>query len=88
MIYRSGILGKPFLLKRSLKRESRYERILYRYLQPSYATSTITPDQVTELVSDTAHEISRDAKETIQKISGRQRTVSECFPAGTLCLFV
>ncbi|MBN1166477.1 MAG: transporter substrate-binding domain-containing protein [Methanospirillaceae archaeon] len=48
---------------------SMYERILYRYIEPGYATSVITPLQVQELVSYTADTLSRDAEKTLSDIN-------------------
>lgn len=48
---------------------SRYERILYRYLSPSYADSVITPKEVQELVDYTAQALSRDAEGTLKDIN-------------------
>ncbi len=48
---------------------SMYERILYRYIEPGYATSGITSLQVQELVSYTADALSLDADKTISDIN-------------------
>lgn len=48
---------------------STYDQILYRYVQPSFSDSNITVSDVTDLVNQTAQDISRDAPETIKNIN-------------------
>lgn len=46
-----------------------YDRILYRYVEPVYSDSTITKEEVIDLVNQTAADLARDAQGTIEKIN-------------------
>jgi len=48
---------------------SMYDRILYRYIEPDYSDSTITAEEVINLVNQTAADLAADASGTIQKIN-------------------
>lgn len=51
---------------------SMYDQILYRYVQPEFSTSTISSQEVTDLVNQTAADLSRDAPGTIERINAGQ----------------
>jgi polar amino acid transport system substrate-binding protein len=48
---------------------SRYERILYRYITPGYATDVLTKEDAIDLVSSTAAALKRDAPATLREIN-------------------
>lgn len=48
---------------------SMYDRILYRYVKPGYSDSTITAEEVTDLVNQTAEDLARDAPGTVKNIN-------------------
>ncbi|PKL59807.1 MAG: ABC transporter substrate-binding protein, partial [Methanomicrobiales archaeon HGW-Methanomicrobiales-4] len=48
---------------------SMYDRILYRYVKPENSDSSITPEEVIDLVNQTAADLVRDAPGTVKKIN-------------------
>jgi len=48
---------------------STYDYIMYRYVDPVYSESSITPQDVTDLVNQTATDLARDAPGTIKNIN-------------------
>lgn len=48
---------------------SMYERILYRYIEPSYSESTVTEEEVITLVNQTVSDLATDAEGTKKKIN-------------------
>lgn len=65
-----------------------YEQIVYRYVQPSYATSIITREQVENLVLYTAKALSQDEEGTIQMIKTGKVTFLDASLPGSLCFYI